>query len=165
MDTLHFRWHGWSKDFFELRNFGKYFFGSLILAGIFFGGRGNQNNLKIRNSSHTPWPRSSVNKFLWLGNLAWDFLEVKFWSRDFLGFVWSPREFFGVLVFAPIRSSLSLEIHRPLDSQTKRPRIKFKNLPLLYLTLTPLICILKTRQWFSRIRLNFCSLVWPSVKL
>ena len=41
-------------------------------------------------------------KFLWLGNLAWDFLEAKFFVQGF----------FGVLIFAPIRirPSLSLEI-------------------------------------------------------
>jgi len=38
-------------------------------------------------------------KFLRLRNLAWDFLGANCWSRDF----------FGVLIFAPIRSSLSLE--------------------------------------------------------
>ena len=26
---------------------------------------------------------------------AWDFLRVNFWSRDFLGFAGSPRDFFG----------------------------------------------------------------------
>ena len=46
-------------------------------------------------SFHASW------KFLLLlGNSAWDFLEDKFWSSDF----------FGVLIFAPIRSSSSLEI-------------------------------------------------------
>ena len=39
-------------------------------------------------------------KFLWLGNLTWDFLGVKFWYRDFGGFVGSPRELFG-LDFCP----------------------------------------------------------------
>ena len=34
-------------------------------------------------------------KFSWLGNLTWDFLGVKFWYRDFWGFVGSPRELFG----------------------------------------------------------------------
>ena len=28
-------------------------------------------------------------------NLAWDFWGVNFWSRDFLGFVGSPRDFLG----------------------------------------------------------------------
>ena len=36
------------------------------------------------------------NKFLWLGNFAWDFLGIKFWSRKFWGgFVLSPRDFGG----------------------------------------------------------------------
>ena len=34
-------------------------------------------------------------KFLWPGNLTWDFLGVKFWYRDFWGFVGSPRELLG----------------------------------------------------------------------
>ena len=49
-------------------------------------------------------------KFLWLGNSAWDFLGVKFWSRDFLGFCLKPWDFFWVFIFASILSSLSLEI-------------------------------------------------------
>ena len=36
-------------------------------------------------------------------NSAWDFLGVKFWSRDFFRFFW-------VLIFAPIQSSMSLDI-------------------------------------------------------
>ena len=40
---------------------------------------------------------------LWLGNSAWDFLEVNFGPGIFLGFD-----------FAPIRSSLSLEIRSSL---------------------------------------------------
>ena len=48
-------------------------------------------------------------KCLWLGNLAWDFLMVKFWSRDFWGVAgegvclrsWG---FLGGLIFTPIRS-------------------------------------------------------------
>ena len=43
-------------------------------------------------------------------NSAWDFLGDKFWSSDFLGFCLKPKGFFWVLIFAPIRSSLSLEI-------------------------------------------------------
>ena len=47
---------------------------------------------------------------LWLGNSAWDFLGDKFWSSDFFGFCLKPKGFFWVLNFAPIRSSLLLEI-------------------------------------------------------
>ena len=54
-------------------------------------------------SFNAPW------KFLWLGNSAWDFWGVKFWSRDFLGFCLKPYGFFRVLILAPIRSSLSLK--------------------------------------------------------
>ena len=38
---------------------------------------------------HFPCYINNINafwKFLWLGNSAWGFLGVKFWSRDFLGF-------------------------------------------------------------------------------
>ena len=42
--------------------------------------------------------------------MEWGFLGVNVWSRDFLGFCWKPEGFFGVLIFAPIRSSPSLEI-------------------------------------------------------
>ena len=38
------------------------------------------------------------------------FLRVKFWPRDFFGFCLKPSELFWVFIFAPIRSSLSLEI-------------------------------------------------------
>ena len=50
-------------------------------------------------------------KFLWLGNSAWDLLRVKFWSRDFFGFCLKPYgpTALRVLIFAPIRSSLSLK--------------------------------------------------------
>ena len=41
--------------------------------------------------------------FLYLRNSVWDFLGLKFWSRDFL---W-------VLIFSPIRSSLSLNPQYP----------------------------------------------------
>ena len=54
-------------------------------------------------SFNAPW------KFLWLGNSAWDFWGVKCWSRDFLRFCLKPYGFFRVLIFAPIRSSLSLK--------------------------------------------------------
>ena len=38
------------------------------------------------------------------------FFGDKFWSSDFLGFCLKPKGFFRVLTFAPIWSSLSLEI-------------------------------------------------------
>ena len=44
--------------------------------------------------------RPSCGRVRGLGNWAWDILGVNFWSRDFL----------GVLIFDPIRSSPSLEI-------------------------------------------------------
>ena len=41
-------------------------------------------------------------------------LGVKFWSRDFWGFYLKPKGFFGVFIFAPIGTSLSLEIRSTL---------------------------------------------------
>ena len=49
-------------------------------------------------------------KFLWLENSALDFWGLHFGPGIFWGFVWSPRDCFGFLIFAPIWSSLSLEI-------------------------------------------------------
>ena len=48
--------------------------------------------------------------FLRLGNSAWDFWAVSFGPGIVLGFVGSPKNFFGVLSFVPIWSSLSLII-------------------------------------------------------
>ena len=48
-------------------------------------------------------------KILRVRNSAWDFLVVNVWSRDCSGFCWKPKGFFWVLIFAPIRSSPSLE--------------------------------------------------------
>ena len=91
---------------FEIFDFG-IFWGRKILASIFLGFFGvfKMTNVSIFcvMSFNAPW------KFLWLGNSAWDFLGVKFWSRDFLRFCLKPYGFFRVLIFAPIRSSLSLK--------------------------------------------------------
>ena len=88
---------------FEIFDFG-IFLSRKILASIFWGSLiqvemflGTHNNLKIHDryiSFNVFW------KFLWLGNWAWDF-----W-----GFCLKPQGFFWALIFAPIRSSLSLEI-------------------------------------------------------
>ena len=66
------------------------FLGSLIKVGIFGG---IQNNLKICDSSCVSWPHSSLNKAqpnLFCDCPGWDFLGVKFWSRDFFGFLFFP---------------------------------------------------------------------------
>ena len=75
---------------------------------------GIQNNLKVRDSFYISQPCNSANKFLWLRNSEWDIWGVKFWSRDFL---W-------VLIFSPIRSSLSLESTVPLLGLHKLWKIK-----------------------------------------
>ena len=56
--------------------------------------------------------RRSPLRFFRLRNSAWDFLGVNFiLVKEFcVGFVESPRDFFRVLIFSAIRSSLSLEI-------------------------------------------------------
>ena len=68
------------ERFFGVLNFRfRVFFKEGILLGI-------QNNLRflIVISFNAFW------KFLWLGNLAWDFLGVTFSSRDFFGFYLKP---------------------------------------------------------------------------
>ena len=68
------------ERFFWVLNFRfRVFFEEGILLGI-------QNNLRflIVISFNAFW------KFLWLGNLAWDFLGVTFSSRDFFGFYLKP---------------------------------------------------------------------------
>ena len=73
-------------EIFDLGIFG----GRKILASIFGGFFGVfKTNVSIFcvMSFNAPW------KFLWLGNSAWDFLGVKFWSRDFWGL--KPYGFFG----------------------------------------------------------------------
>ena len=73
------RWKGWSKDFLGWENFvGFSWFKYGIVLGI-------QNNQKIR--AVPAYPGCVVPlEILWLGNSASDFLGVKFWSRDILGF-------------------------------------------------------------------------------
>ena len=51
----------------------------------------------------------SLWRFLWLGNLAWDFLGVKFWYRDFFGFCLKPKGFLRFFDFWPH----AIEILRP----------------------------------------------------
>ena len=50
-------------------------------------------------------------KFLWLGNSAWDFSGLSFGSETIWGFCLKPKGVFRVMIFAPIRSSPSPEIH------------------------------------------------------
>ena len=64
-------------------------------------------------------------KIVWVRNLAWDYFGVfnnfsDFWSRDCFGFCCKPYEFWGVLIFAPIRSSPSLESPSTLPGALNR---------------------------------------------
>ena len=44
---------------------------------------------------------NAFRKILRLGNSAWDFLGVNFWSREFFGFCWKPQGFFFCFVGSP----------------------------------------------------------------
>ena len=87
--TPHFRWRGYSRDFFE---------GLLDLSGDFLG---LYNNLKIRGIARVSQLRCSANKvqpnFLRLGYSAWDFLGVNSWSRSFFWvFYFCPHSIISV---------------------------------------------------------------------
>jgi len=59
---------------------------------------------------------SSFNPFwksLRLRNSAWVFLGVNFWSRNFLGFVGSPRDFFGFWFLPPFDHPRHLKLGVP----------------------------------------------------
>ena len=89
-------------DIFDFR----IFLGRKILASIFWVFKTNFSIFLVISLS-------ALWNFLWLGiwhGIFWGLILVK---GFFLGFVWSPRDFFGVLIFAPIWSSLSLEFGVP----------------------------------------------------
>ena len=69
-------------------------------AGVFRGARFSWRDeiIKWRDEKRAP-----------LKTPAWEDIG-NFGPATFWGFVWSPSDFWGVLIFAPIRSSLSLEI-------------------------------------------------------
>ena len=48
---------------------------------------------------------NAFRKCLRLRKSTWNFWEVNFRSRDFVGFCWKPLGFWGLLIFAPIPSS------------------------------------------------------------
>ena len=90
--------------FFWVGKFGEYFLGWIDLSRDFFG---------YSKQSEESWPRSSPNTVQ--PNLALEIWYRMFWGLIFgpgifLGFVGSPRDFWGVLIFAPNRSSPSFEI-------------------------------------------------------
>ena len=75
------------------REDGKIFWGfKFSISGFFQEGilLGIQNNLRFLIVISF----NAFQKFLWLGNLAWDFLEVTFSSRDFFGFYLKPLGIF-----------------------------------------------------------------------
>ena len=63
------------------------------------------------------------------------FRGVNFWTRDFFGFCWKPEGFLWVLIFAPIRSSPSLEIWSPpleLHCSVKNSKVLLEGLFTLW---------------------------------
>ena len=129
-------WQGCSRDFFGLQfliqgfswegKFGKYFIRGLDLSRVFW--ECSFNNLNILDSPCISWPRSSANKVQpskvqGVGVNYLCFLEIfksqKFAMWFFLWLIFGPGIFwvllealgiFWVSNFAPIQSSLSLEI-------------------------------------------------------
>ena len=68
---------------------------------------------------HRTWDIGNLTSDIDIGHLTSDIWHqtsdiggLNFCPRFFGGFVWSPRDFFLVFIFAPFRSSLSLEIRR-----------------------------------------------------
>ena len=90
------------QDIFGLENFGRYFSGQLDLSRHFFG-------YSKQSQDSRQFPRIPAAQFREKIILARKF-SVKFWFRDFPGICLKPQGFFWVLIFAPILSSLSLEI-------------------------------------------------------
>ena len=56
---------------------------------------------------------NALCNFVRLGNSAWDFLGVKFLVKAFFGVLFEALRIFFGFDFAPIQSSLSLEIWSP----------------------------------------------------
>ena len=106
------QWVGWGKvlqvssagmieGFFWVGKFWKVFFRWLDLRRDFFGYSKQSEDFVIVPTYS--WHIVLQIHFYGFINSAWDFLGVKFWSRDFFRFFW-------VLIFAPIQSSMSLDI-------------------------------------------------------
>ena len=116
-------------------------FDRIFQLGNFFFGQ-IQINLKIRGSAGVSQPRSSENKVkpnlfqlfsVFCGSFKIQYfreiLKARKFGWDFFGGVnvcWRPQGFFWVLIFTPMRSSLSLEIRSisPLGSQRQPYRFK-----------------------------------------
>ena len=92
---------GMIEGFFWVGKFWKVFFRWLDLRRDFFGYSKQSEDFVIVPTYS--WHIVLQIHFYGFINSAWDFLGVKFWSRDFFRFFW-------VLIFAPIQSSMSLDI-------------------------------------------------------
>ena len=112
--------------FFWVGKFGEYCLGWIDLSRDFFG---------YSKQSEDSWPRSSPNTVQ--PNLALEiwhriFRGLIFGPGIFLGFVGSPRDFWGVLIFAPNRSSPSFEIwstifHAPPPPSHSTPGYRYSS--------------------------------------
>ena len=95
--TPDFKQQEWWKDVFGFEIFGfGIFLGRKILASIFSAAWFKNGFLGVFKTIWRFMMVISFNAFwtfLWLRDSAWDFLGVKFWSRDFLG----PFDHFGHL--------------------------------------------------------------------
>ena len=114
-------WNFLFRDFFGLENLASIYLGWLDLSRDFWGVFKAISRFVVVSvcSGHvvlwimynqTVITVEAFWKFLGLRNSAWDFCRLIFGPGNFLGFVGSPTEFFWVLIFAPIKSFLSLEI-------------------------------------------------------
>ena len=106
--TLDFKWQGWWKDFLGGVRFS--------LSGFFWIGKfwqvfflGIQNQCFYSSCYIT----SCFLEIFMTGDLAWNFLGVKFWSRDILRFVWSPRDFLGFWFLPPFDHPCHLKFGVP----------------------------------------------------
>ena len=100
--TPGFKWQGGMiEGFFWVGKFWKVFFRWLDLRRDIFGYSKQSEDFVIVPTYS--WHIVLQIHFYGFINSAWDFLGVKFWSRDFFRFFW-------VLIFAPIQSSMSLDI-------------------------------------------------------
>ena len=106
---------------FGQENFGKYFWGSLIYIGIFWG---IQNNLKIRDSSRIP---AASGNFYGSEIRRGIFLGLNFGSGILGGFVWSTRDFLGVLFLPPFYHPCHLKsgVPPPLPTLGREPSNMF----------------------------------------
>ena len=102
-----------------------------------------QNNMKIHDSSRMSWPHSSFGKFF---------------DWDFLGYCLKPQGVFWVLNFAPIRSSLSLEIQSTTLGKHQGQHAICKTIGPAFFSANPGHFHMQTGRYFSINGLGFISI-------